>query len=153
MTVMLRRIVLVLTCALSIAGVGSQTATAQPGTQSDLVALTGQGAGRVLIAPTRADQGTFAAQITVNVHGAAQDTSFTIARAADLVADGICTGTAFAPFPGAVLTTSGGGAGATHIDFHRGAPFVSGVSFDVIFQVAGDDGSVLQSSCMTVTVT
>jgi hypothetical protein len=149
----IRRFIVILLAALAMIAAGTQAAGAQPGTQSDLLAATGHGSGRVLIAPNQADQGTFAAQITVTVHGAAPGTTFTVARAADLVADGVCTGTTFAPFPGAVLTTSAGGAGAAHIDFHRGAPFVSGISFDVRFQLAGSDGTLLESSCMTVTVT
>ncbi|HET7056328.1 MAG TPA: hypothetical protein VFI12_07680 [Thermomicrobiales bacterium] len=148
----IRRSVVMLLIALCTIAAGPNRAGAQPGTQSALVAVTGQGTGRVLIAPNRADQGTFAAQITVTVHGAAPGTTFTVARAADLVADGVCTGPTFAAFPGAILTTSGGGAGVTHIDFHRGAPFVSGISFDVVFQLAGSDGSLLESDCMTVTV-
>jgi hypothetical protein len=149
----IQRIILVLLATLGMIAAGIQAAGAQPGTQSGLGAVTGQGTGRVLIAPNQADQSTFAAQITVTVHDAAPGTTFTVARAADLVADGICTGTTFAAFPGAVLTTSAGGAGATHIDFHRGAPFVSGISFDVRFQLAGSDGTLLESDCMTVTVT
>jgi len=33
-----------------------------------------------------------------------------------------------------------------------GAPFVSGVRFDVRFRALGSDGTVLESACMTVTV-
>ena len=118
--------------------------------QSELVATTGQGAGRVIVAPTAQDHGTFAAEITVNIHDAAPNTTFSVWRTPDLVPDGICTGPLL-PF-GESFTTSAGGAGATHFHFERGAPFVSGVQFDVAFRAIGSDGSVLQGDCMTVTV-
>jgi hypothetical protein len=118
--------------------------------QSELIATTGQGVGRAIVAPTAQDQGTFAAEITVNIHDAAPNTTFSIWRAPDRVPDGICTG-AYIPF-GETLTTSSGGAGAANFHFERGAPFVSGVEFDVAFRAIGSDGSVLQGDCMRVTV-
>jgi hypothetical protein len=118
--------------------------------QSELIATTGQGAGRAIVAPTAQDQGTFAAEITVNIHAAAPNTTFSVWRTPDLVADGNCTGPLL-PF-GQSFTTSAGGAGETHFLFERSAPFVSGVKFDVAFRVIGSDGSVLQGDCMQVTV-
>jgi hypothetical protein len=118
--------------------------------QSELIATTGQGAGRAIVSPTAQDQGTFAAEITVNIHDAAPNTTFSVQRAPDLVPDGICTGH-YIPF-GETLTTSAGGAGATNFHFERGAPFVSGIQFDVAFRAIGSDGTVLQGDCMTVTV-
>ncbi len=41
--------------------------------------------------------------------------------------------------------------GAQHFEVERGAPFVSGVQFDVQFRVIGD-GTELRSECYTVTV-
>jgi len=123
--------------------------------QSELVATSGQGAGRAIVSPTAQDQGTFAAEITVNVHGAAPNTTFTLVRKPDLVPDGICTGLApsFAYIPfGESFTTSAYGSGATHFHFERGAPFVSGVQFDVAFRAIGSDGTILQGDCMTVTI-
>ena len=119
--------------------------------QSELTAITGLGTGRVIVSPTAQDQGTFAAEITINIDNAQPNTTFSVRRAPDLVPNGICTGTTYIPF-GETFTTSAGGAGATHFHFERGAPFVSGVQFDVVFQVIGSDGSLLQSQCMTVTV-
>ena len=119
--------------------------------QSELTAITGLGTGRVIVSPTAQNQGTFAAEITINIHNAQPNTTFSVRRTPDLVPDGICTGTNYIPF-GETFITSAGGAGATHFHFERGAPFVSGVQFDVVFQVIGSDGSVLQSECMTVTV-
>jgi hypothetical protein len=115
-----------------------------------LTAVTGAGAGIVNVTPTAADDGTFAAQIEVNAHGLPPETTFSVERSPDLVPDGVCTNPAWVPF-GVTFTTSAGGAGAAHIDFHRGAPFLSGVSFDVRFRVVGP-GAELQTGCFTVTV-
>jgi hypothetical protein len=91
-------------------------------------------------------------QGTVNIHGAAPNTDFTVSRRPDFIADGICTGSSWLPLPG-TLTTSAGGAGAFHFEVQRGAPpFFEGSSFDVIFRAVGTDGTVLQSDCFTVTV-
>jgi hypothetical protein len=119
--------------------------------QSELTAIAGLGTGQVIVSPTSQDQGTFAVEIAINIHNAQPNTTFSVRRAPDLVPNGICTGTTYIPF-GETFTTSAGGAGATQFHFERGAPFVSGVQFDVVFQVIGSDGSVLQSECMTVTV-
>ena len=145
------RLIAALTCAMSLL-VSTSITQAEPGTQSDLTAISGVGLGRVNISPTSQDQGTFAAEITLNVHDAAPNTTFFVRRAPDLVPDGNCTGP-YLTNVGVSLTTSDDGAGATHFEFHRGAPFVSGVKFDVVFQVFTADGStILQSECMTVTV-
>ena len=50
------------------------------------------------------------------------------------------------------LITANGGAGALHFEISRGAPFVDGVRFDVQWRLEGNDGSILQSDCFTVTV-
>jgi len=126
------------------------SAFADGAVQSELVATAGQGTGRAIVAATAQDQGTFAAEITVNIHDAAPNTTFSVWRTPDLVPDGICTGPLL-PF-GESFTTSAGGAGAAHFFFERGAPFVSGAKFDVAFRVIGSDGTVLQGDCMTVTV-
>jgi hypothetical protein len=118
---------------------------------SGLSATIGQGQGQVLVAPTSADQGTFAVEVTVNVHGAGPEVTFAVARAVDLNPDGICT-MASGWLPLGDMTTSAGGAGAAHFEVHRGAPFVSGVRFDAVFRAVGTDGTVLLSSCLTVTV-
>jgi hypothetical protein len=133
--------------ALVVTGV----AQADPGLQSTLTAVTGQGTGHVLVAPTAEDQGTFAVQVTVNIHGAMPDTTFAVARAVDLNPDGVCT-EASGWLPLGDLTTSPGGAGAAHFEVHRGAPFLSGVRFDAVFRAVGSDGTELRSHCLTVTV-
>jgi hypothetical protein len=133
--------------ALVVAGV----AQADPGLQSTLTAVTGQGTGHVLVAPTAEDQGTFAVQVEVNVQGATPNTTFAVARAVDLNPDGVCT-EASGWLPLGDLTTSPGGAGAAHFEVHRGAPFLSGVRFNAVFRAVGSDGTELRSDCLTVTV-
>ncbi len=93
-------------------------AYAQPGTQSELTAIAGQGAGRVEISPTAHDvvaPDTFDVQATVNVHDAAPNTTFTVLRRVDTNPDGVCTGAMWVMLPPPneqALTTSDGGAGA-----------------------------------------
>jgi hypothetical protein len=133
-------------------------ASADPGTHSELTAIAGQGAGRVELAPTAHDlvaPGTFDVQGTVNVHGAAAGTKFTVLRRVDFNPDGACTGVTWMMLPppnAPSFTTSNGGAGALHFEISRGAPLVDGVSFDVQWRLEGSDGSVLLSDCFTATV-
>jgi hypothetical protein len=140
------------------AGALAAGAGAEPGTQRDLTAIAGQGAGIVEVAPTAHDvvgPGTFNVQGTVNVHDAAPGTAFTVLRRVDLNPDGVCTGATWLKLPPPneqTFTTSDGGAGALHFEISRGAPFLDGVSFDVQWRLVGSDGSILQSDCFTVTV-
>jgi hypothetical protein len=133
-------------------------ASADPGTHSKLTAIAGQGAGIVEVAATAHDvvgPDTFDVQGTVNVHHAAPNTTFTVLRRVDLNPDGVCTGAIWLMLPPPnqpMLTTANGGAGALHFEISRGAPFVDGVRFDVQWRLDGNDGSVLQSKCSTVTV-
>jgi hypothetical protein len=113
------------------------------GAQSDLTAVTGQGVGRVIVSPTSAPDANFVAQVEVNIHDAAPNTTFTVIRAVDAPADGICMSTNFGTV--ATLTTSAGGAGA--VEFERTGPLLN---FDLFLRVIGDDGTVLQSECMTI---
>jgi hypothetical protein len=113
------------------------------GAQSDLTAVTGQGVGRVIVSPTSAPDANFVAQVEVNIHDAAPNTTFTVIRAVDAPADGICMSTNFGTV--ATLTTSAGGAGA--VEFERPGPLLN---FDLFLRVIGDDGTVLQSECMTI---
>ena len=73
----MRRIAL-LGVATAIAAVVAGVAQADPGLQSTLTAVTGQGTGHVLVAPTAEDQGTFAVQVTVNIQGATPYTTFAV---------------------------------------------------------------------------
>ena len=127
------------------------TAAADPtGAQASLTAVTGTGSGHVLIAPTARDHGTFAVEITINVKGASPNTVYTVSRIPDLDVNGDCTGTEVA-IPPVTLVTSAGGAGAVHFRLERGAPFISGTTFEVQF-ILRSDGSELDSQCVTVTV-
>ena len=147
----MRHLALLAVVAAFAAVVATGAAQADPGLHSTLTAVTGQGTGEVLVAPTSEDQGTFAVQVEVNIHGAAPNVTFAVARAVDLNPDGICT-MATGWLPLGDLTTSAGGAGAAHFEVHRGAPFVSGVRFDAVFRAVGTDGTELRSDCLTVTV-
>jgi hypothetical protein len=103
----------------------------------------GAGNGQVIVSPTSANVDTFVAQVKVNIHDAAPNTTFTITRAVDAPADGVCTSTNFGTV--ATLTTSAGGAGA--VEFERTGPFLN---FDLFLRVLGSDGTVLESGCMVI---
>lgn len=133
-------------------------AQAEPGLESTLTAIHGQGTGHVDVSPTASGQGTeFIAHGTASVHGALPNTAFSVQRAVDFTPnDGVCT---IAPSPPAgwitltTLTTSEGGAGAAHFVREAPEPGPPGFQFDVIFRLISDDGTqVLMSDCMTVTV-
>jgi hypothetical protein len=147
----MRRLALLTAAAAFASVVSIGAAQAEPGLHSTLTAVTGQGTGHVLVAPTSEDHGTFAVQVEVNIHDAAPGVTFAVARAVDLNPDGVCT-MASGWLPLGDLTTSAGGAGAAHYEVHRGAPFLSGVRFDAVFRAVGSDGTELRSDCLTVTV-
>jgi hypothetical protein len=113
------------------------------GARSDLTAVTGQGVGMVIVSPTSAPGSNFVAQVKVIIHDATPNTTFTVTRAAEGPADGVCTSTAFGTV--ATLTTSAGGAGA--VEFERTGPLLN---FDLFLRVIGSDGTVLQSGCMII---
>jgi hypothetical protein len=148
-----------LLAALTVAtGAVAASAQAEPGTQSKLRAVGGGSAGGMIeVSPTAHDvvePGTFDVQGTVNVHGLAPDTGYRLLRTPDFNPDGVCTGTTPLLLPGnPTLTTSSGGSGALHFEVSRGAPFLDGVSFDMVFRVVDLAGNtVLQGDCFTVTV-
>jgi hypothetical protein len=150
------RSITVLAMAAALSGVVAAGAQGDPGTQSGLTAISGQGGGRVEIAPTAHDvvgPGTFDVQGTVDVHDAEPDTSFTVLRRVDFAPDGVCTGAIWATLPSGptAFSTSAGGAGALHFEIAR-ANLTDGQRFDVQWRLAGDDGSILESDCLTVTV-
>lgn len=147
----LKRAPILLVAALLAAASIVVVAKAEPGLQSDLTAISGQGEGHVNVSPTARDRGeTFHAQVTLNVHGARPNTTFTVERFVDQPPDGICT-EAGGGFILGTFTTSEGGAGAFHVE--RVSPGETpGSQFDLDFHVVGDDGTVLMSNCMTVTM-
>jgi hypothetical protein len=127
-------------------------AHAEPGLQSDLIAISGQGTGHVNVSPTAHDEHDtiFIAEVTVNVQGARPNTTFTVTRFVDEPPDGVCTEIGGGLTLG-TLTTSQGGAGASHFVRMSPGPSPKGDQFDLDFHVVGDDGTVLLSGCMTVT--
>jgi hypothetical protein len=132
-------------CAAMVAAPAAQ---ADPtGAMSALTAVTGHGTGMVIVSPTGAGKGSFVAQVKVNIHGAAPNTTFSITRALAFPNTGCANHTPFAEV--ATLTTSAGGAGA--VEFERGGRGTGpNESFDLILQVIGGDGTMLQSGCMTI---
>jgi hypothetical protein len=146
-------------------------------TQVSLTAKSGQGSGLVELTmtaeePLNADGVRIEhVQITVHIVGALPDATYRIARAVDPrdisdvgTPDGQCpaldASTGWRAFSD-LLTTSSGGAGAIHFDVSPPAPtrFVSGVSFDIQWQVIhlNSDGSLdlgqeLRTECFTITV-
>jgi hypothetical protein len=150
------RSITILAVAAALSGVVAAGAQGDPGTHSALTATAGQGVGLVELAPTAHDvvgPGTFDVQGTVNVHHAAPNTSFTVLRRVDFAPDGVCTGAMWAMLPEGptAFSTSPGGAGALHFEIAR-ANLVDGQRFDVQWRLAGSDGSILESDCLTVTV-
>jgi hypothetical protein len=174
---------LALNCNLSPSGtlvaptVVGQNSTEKSATHGiPISAVLGTGRGTVNVTPTAAVDGSFSAQITVNVHGVAPNTTLYVQRAPeigrDLGADGVCQRAAgqppwgpptpsFVTFqlpppgPSVTLLTSEAGAGAVHFEF--AAPTIpDGTMFDVMFRLIDDLASPptieLRSACFTVTV-
>jgi hypothetical protein len=151
----------------------SQLASRTHGEQ--LTAVIGVGSGIVNVTSTAAVDGSFSAQINVNVHDAPPNTTFYVQRAPEIgranSADGICQRAAglppwgapapnFVTFPlpaaGPLVTlqTSKGGSGAVHIDFVAPA-ILDGTQFDVMFRLVDSLTSPtneLRTGCFTVTV-
>jgi hypothetical protein len=151
----------------------SQSASTTHGKQ--LTAVIGVGSGIVNVTSTAAVDGSFSAQINVNVHHAPPNTTFYVQRAPEIgranSADGICQRAAglppwgapapnFVTFPlpaaGPLVTlqTSEGGSGSVHIDFVAPA-ILDGTQFDVMFRLVDSLTSPtneLRTGCFTVTV-
>ena len=178
---------LALNCHLSRSGTplvaptsAGQNSTSKSATHGiPIIAVLGTGRGTVNVTPTAAVDGSFFAQITVNVHGVAPDTTLHVQRAAEIgrsnSADGVCQraeglppwveppAPSFLTFqlpppasPGTPVTlmTSGAGAGAVHIDF-AALTIPDGTVFDVMFRLIDDSAPPtieLRSDCFTVTV-
>lgn len=138
-------------------------AHAEPGLQSELTAISGQGTGHVDVSPTAHDQNdtAFIAEGTAEIQGALPDATYVFQRAVDFNhTNGVCT---IAPSPPAgwirltTFTTSEAGSGAGHFVRRATPPPVP--QFDVIFRVVKqnadmtlDFSQLLISRCMTVTV-
>jgi hypothetical protein len=174
---------IVFACSRGSAPVAPSAATAGAPGQALLThgerleAIRGSGTGIVNVTSTAAVDGSFTAQINVNVHDAPPNTTFYIQRAPEigraLGSDGICqrasgefpwnqppAAPSFVTFPlpaaGPLVTliTSAGGAGATHIDF-AAATILDGTKFDVMFRLIDDltnPANDLRTGCFTVEV-
>ena len=133
-----------------------------------LTAVSGFGTGIVNITATAKpipgvdrDQG-FALEGVVNVHGAPPNTTFLVERNPDSNVNGVCEGAGFItvpiprPGPLVTLTTSPGGAGATHFSVEFPDSRTRGVQFDVMFRVLESSpnpgATELRTECFTVTV-
>jgi hypothetical protein len=152
------RSITIVAALVAVSAMLTAGAQAQAGTHSKLTAVSGgSGGGVIEVAPTAHDlvgPDTFDVQGTINAHGLAPSTNYKVLRWVDVNPNGICTGATALSLPGdPTLKTSTGGAGALHFEITRGAPFVDGVRFDVIWRVVGPGGNtVLESQCLTVTV-
>jgi hypothetical protein len=152
----LRRIALL---AFVLLVIGAGTAQAEPGLQSSLTAISGQGGGQVSLSPTaHSEHGTlFIAEGAAAIHGALGNTTYLLQRAIDFSpGDGLCS-TDFGTIE--TISTSPGGAGAKHFERAGPTPGPAGFQFDVTFRVvrqAGDGtpdpSQMLVSDCMTLTI-
>jgi hypothetical protein len=133
---------LVAACAAVAAAPAAQ---ADPtGAMSTLTAVSGQGTGLVILSPTSAGQGNFAAQFELNIHDAAPNTTFSFTRSIDRPADGVCSTDYFG---NTTLTTSPGGTATLKFEVTDGPNFAP---LDLSIRLIGSDGTVLQSQCMTI---
>ncbi len=163
---------------LAIVVLGMPARADRFGASSRLSPTAGQGGGLVEVSPTAEEPvnadgiRTFHVQGTVNVHGAVPDARYRVARAVDLsdisdvgTPNGQCPALdamspSWRPVSG-ILSTDSDGGGALHFEIAPPPPtrFVSGVSFDVQWQVikVNADGTLdlnqeLRSECFTVAV-
>ena len=131
------------------------SAQAAKGTQSDLTAVEGHGSGYVVISATAAGgvnqtPPALNAQVEIVIHDASPNTTFTVQRIVATAGSG-CNEDLSDPLVLGTIDTSDGGAGTLH--FVRYSPGDQrGDQFDIFLQALGSDGTLLQSSCMTVTV-
>ena len=166
---------LVLLAALMVSAIAAGPVEAAGSRGQVLRAVIGQGAGIVNVTPTPTSTG-FSAEIIVNVHGTAPDTTFLIERAPELGRplgdDGICQranelypweqpfSDGFSPVPAfidannATLTTDANGDGAAHFAFAVPA-IPDGTVFDVQFRLVDSHTAPttdLRTGCFTITV-
>jgi hypothetical protein len=171
----------ILLTALTAILIAAGPVQASGGHGQSLSAVMGQGAGIVNLITTPGDIG-FSAEITVNVHGAAPNSTLYIQRAPEvgrpLGSDGICqranglwpweqpNSAGFPPAPAWVtfprplagdfktLTTDSDGAGSAHFAFDLPA-LADGIVFDVEFRLVDSMSAPttdLRTGCFTVTV-
>jgi hypothetical protein len=131
---------------------GSATsALASPTHRLSLTAVAGSGSGIVNVTANARGGFTANTRDAINVHGVSPNTVLYVRAAADVglpggaQADGICQRADLGQFqpllaypggPPAILETSAGGAGATHVVFGITNPFVSdGGSLDLVLRL------------------
>jgi hypothetical protein len=147
--------------------VGPVQADETHGQQLSVFGGLGTGTGIVNVTLTAGVTG-FSAEVNVNIHGAAPNTTFYVQRAPEFGTnfpqDGICQRAAagsFVTLPRPLLgdfttlTTNGAGAGAAHLSIKL--PFIpDGTRFDVEFRIVDSLGATpatdLRTGCFTVTV-
>jgi hypothetical protein len=144
-----RRVALGLVVGALGVGMMASGAAAGPYTNnSKLTAVSGQGEGGLSITSSAKPGELRKININAHVHDAGAGVTFSVQRGLDVTSDGTCDSLEFAEL--GTLTTSSGGAGAVHIE--RLSPSPSGDTFDVLFNLVGDDGSLLVSDCMVITL-
>ena len=132
-------------------GATSFSASKSPSHGLPLIAITGSGSGIVNVTANARGGFTANTQDAINVHGVTADTVLYVRAAADVglpggqQADGVCQRAALGQFqpllaypggPPAILETSTGGAGATHVVFGITNPFVpEGGSLDLTLRL------------------
>ncbi len=152
---------------LGMLTVGPVQADGTHGQQLSVFDGRGTGTGIVNVTLTAGVVG-FSAQVNVNIHGAAPDTTFYVQRAPEFGTlypqDGICQRAAAGsfvtlprPLPGdfTTITTNGAGSGTAHLAIEL--PFIpDGARFDVEFRVVDSLGTTpandLRTGCFTVSV-
>jgi hypothetical protein len=134
----------------------ASVAQAEPGLQSKLTAISGQGTGHVEVSlPPKAKAPSSSPRALCTMRCRTRPSSSS-APSTSRPNGGVCT---IAPGPPAgwiiltTLTTSTGGADAAHFELVAPPPGPSGFPFDIVLRVMSTDGTqVLMSDCMTVTV-
>ncbi len=136
----------------AVAGLAMFAAAALAGSSSatsPITAVVGSGSGVMAVAMNSSDHGTFVGEITASIQDATPDAVFRVQRALDDTPTGRCDSLGAYELQG-TLAVNDVGAGAAHLEKRSQAP--SGTTFDVLFQFVGDDGSLLESNCLTLTV-
>jgi hypothetical protein len=152
--------------ALGMLAVGPVQADETHGQRLSVFGGLGTGTGTVNVTLTAGVTG-FSAEVNVNIHGAAPNTTFYVQRAPEFgtnfLQDGICQRAAAGSWvtlprplltPFMTITTNGAGAGAAHLSIEL--PFIpDGTRFDVEFRIVDSMSAPttdLRTGCFTVTV-
>jgi hypothetical protein len=142
------RRMIALTLGAAVAVILAIPASAEDGSQSWLMPVSGAGKGRVLISPTAQDV-DFYAQGEVEIEGAPANSTMSVNRA--VFSDPTCSTMTrpWAPVAPGSFTTNAAGAG--HMHFVRDTTNPAGSTFYTVFQVSGG-GTLLQTDCIAIYV-